>query len=129
MKKTIKEDRERNIIKSELLNDNTLLEYVAEKRDIVIGIRFVESPTKGIREQILLRVDVAEFTDHIGQLIQVNEDKTAIAIFKPLEDSYMLEQVYDLEEHTFGIPEFLDLHYQKKFPNAPLKKQYYKEKK
>lgn len=129
MKKTIKEDQERFVMQSELLNDNTLLEYVADHGYMVVGVRFIESPLKGMKEHILLNMDIVEYMKHRAEVIQINEDKSAIATFRPTDDGYVLEDVYDTIEHQFGYQEFIDLEYQKRFPEQPLKGQYYKRKK
>lgn len=129
MEKTIKKDQERNIIKSELLNDNTLLEFVAKNHDIIASVRYIDSPITGIRENILFKMDVADYTKHVGEIIQISEEKEAIAIFQPIEEGYQLKQVYDTQEHQFAISEFVDLVYKKHFPTQPLKNAYIKEKK
>ena len=126
MKKTIREDQKRLILKSEFLNDNTLLEYVADQGRMVVGVRFIESPLKGIKEHIILNMDIVEYMKHSDELIEVNEDKTAIATFQPTTEGYVLQDVYDTVEHQFGYQEFVDLEYKKRFPTKPLKGQYIK---
>ena len=128
MKKTIKEDRQRKVIKEELLNDNLILEYTQEKDKIIVGVRFVDSPISGIKEHILATYDVAEYTEHIGELIQISEDKSAVALFKPIEGGYQLYRVYDTEEHSSEVDDFIDIVYDKKFPHQPLNKQLVKKK-
>ncbi len=129
MKKTIREDQERFIMKSELLNDNTLLEYVAEHGNMIVGVRYIESPISGIKEDILINMDIVEFMKHQEELLEINEDKTGIAIFKPSEEGYYsLIDVYDTVEHQFGIQDFIDLEYEKRFKDKPLVGQYYKRK-
>lgn len=129
MKKTIKEDQERLILQSELLNDNTLLEVVADHGNMVVGVRFVDSPLTGLREHILIKMDIVEYMKHQDKLMEINEDKTSIAIFTPTEKGYVLKDVYDTVEHQFGYQEFVDIEYKKRFPNKSLKGQYLKEKK
>ena len=129
MKKTIKEDQERLILQSELLNDNTLLEVVADHGNMVVGVRFVDSPLTGLREHILIKMDIVEYMKHQDNLMEINEDRTSIAIFTPAEEGYVLKDVYDTLEHQFGYQEFVDIEYRKRFPNKPLKGQYLKGKK
>ena len=129
MKQTIKKDRERNIIKRELLDDNTLLEVELDNGQVIVTVRFVNSSLREIKEHTLLRMGEEEFKEHGVEVLQVSDAKDAIAIFKVAGEEYHLEQVYDIKEHEFGIPEFLDIIYQKKFPSHPLKNEYVKERK
>ena len=121
MKKTIKEDKERIIIKEEFINDNTLLEYVKEDNNVIIGIRYIESPIGGIKENILVRIKKEDFTD-IHNFFKIDSQKSTIAIFNAKEDGYQLTKVYDIEEHSLVSEEFMDIVYNKKFPKQPLDK-------
>ena len=129
MKKTIREDQERMILESTLLNDNTLLEYTADHGRMVVGVRFVDSPLTGIKEHILLNMNIVEYMKNKEELIEINEDSSAIATFTPTEEGFVLKDVYDTIEHQFGYQEFVELEYKKRFPNKPLKGQYIKTKK
>ena len=127
MKKTIKEDQERLILKSELIDDNSLLEYVASNGKMQVGIRFVEGSST-IQEHIILSMDITKYMKHQESLIEFNEDRTAIAIFAPIEEGYQLKNVYDITKHESRGPAFVDIEYRNRFPNKPLVKSYYKEK-
>ena len=129
MRRTIKEDRERIVLHSELLNDNTLLELSSNHGYMDVGVRFIESPVTGMKEHILLHMDTVKFMKHKDQLMEINEGKDAIAIFEPTgEEGYFLDRVYDTEEHEFAIPEFVDIVYSQKFPNQSISKTLQKEK-
>ena len=97
--------------------------------NMIVGVRFVESPLTGLREHILIKMDIVEYMKHQENLMEINEDKTSIAIFTPTEEGYVLKDVYDTVEHQFGYQEFVDIEYKKRFPNKSLKGQYLKEKK
>lgn len=129
MKKTIKQEETRLVLQSELLNDNSLLEYVAEEGYMNVTVRFVDFANKSIQEHNILHMNIVEFMKHQQEVIEVNEGKDAIAIFVPEAEGYRLQSVYDTVTHEFGFPEFIDLEYKKRFPNQPLQKQYWKEKK
>ena len=126
MRKTLREDRERMVLQSELLNDNSLLEYSTNHGYMDVGVRYVDSAA--IREDILLHMNIVEFMKHKEELVQKSEDGNAIAIYKPgtKPTEYVLDTVYDAQSHEFAIPEFVDLVYQKRFPNQPLKNSYVK---
>ena len=66
MKKTIKEDKERIIIKEEFINDNTLLEYVKEDNNVIIGI-YDKSFTKNGAYTAIFGLDMLEHEGTISQ--------------------------------------------------------------
>lgn len=115
MKRTIKEDQERLVLYRELLNDNSLLEFVAGEGQMNVVVRYIDSPTSGMKEHTLIHMNIVDFMKHQNNLLRINEDKTAIATYLPTEDGYVLRDVYDTVEHEFGIPEFVDLEYGKRF--------------
>ena len=129
MRKTIREDGKRLVLESEYLNDNALLEYVAEEGFMNVGVRYVKSPLEGIKEQKVLHMDITQYMKHPGEIIEINEGKDAIAVFLPCEQGYTLRSIYDTVEHQFVDPEIMDMEYPKKFPGHTLKGQYLKEKK
>ena len=123
MKKTIKEDNSRRILESRYLNDNTLLEFVLEEKDVVVTVRYVSSPISGIKEVTLTRMSLEDYANNLSKIIEENEKKDAIAIFKRDEKgNYELRNVFDVEEHSYAISEFMDIVYAKKFPNKKLNK-------
>ena len=124
MKKTIKEDNERKILESRYLNDNTLLEFVLEKNQVVITVRYIEGVASGIKEITLTKISLEEYANNLSKIIEENEDKTAIAIFTKREKTgeYELRNIFDVEEHSYAILEFMDIVYSKKFPNKSLSK-------
>lgn len=123
MKKTIKEDNSRRILESRYLNDNTLLEFVLEEKDVVVTVRYVSSPISGIKEVTLTRMSLEDYANNLSKIIEENEKKDAIAIFKRDEKgNYELRNIFDVEEHSYAILEFMDIVYAKKFPNKKLNK-------
>lgn len=124
MKKTIKEDNARKILESRYLNDNTLLEFVLEGKEVIISVRYVVGVASGIREITLTKISLEDYANNLSKIIEENEDKTAIAIFTKREKTgeYELRNVFDVEEHNYAILEFMDIVYKKKFPNKELSK-------
>lgn len=125
MEKTIKADRKRKILKEEFLDDNALLEIIMEEnRDVIIGLRFVDSHKNQIKEQILTRMSIYDYMSEYENLLKVSSDNTAIAIFKKVseEEEYQLDKMYYIKEHIFADEEFLDITYREKFPNLSLDK-------
>ena len=121
MKKTIKEEKERRIIREELIGDNSLVqyEYDEETNRVMLVVRFVKNNT--IKEHILITMTLDEYNDELDRIVKFNKNNSAIALFKK-EDfegafyKYTLHDCYDLREHSFALVDFLDLEYHKKFP-------------
>lgn len=123
MKKTIKADKSRKILKEEFLNDNSLLEITMEdNRDILVGVRFVEGVGSGIKEHILARINIYDYASEYSDLVKISYDSSAIAIFNKTKAGYQLDRFYDLEEHAFALDEFKDIVFKKKFPELALDK-------
>lgn len=123
MKKTIREDNNRKILESRYLNDNTLLEFVLDGNQVVASIRYVSGVVSGIREITLTTMSLEDYANNLSKIIEENEEKDAIAIFKRDEDgNYELRNVFEVEEHSYSILEFIDIVYAKKFPNKKLNK-------
>ena len=112
MEKTIKDDLKREVFYSKLINDNTLLEYYYKDQNFYITVRFIDMGS--IQEHYLKIVPIDEMED-IGQLVNINEDGTGIAIFNKTDDCYQLYGVYDTEEHSYEVSDFIDIAYDKKF--------------
>lgn len=118
MKKTIKEDNSRRILESRYLDDNTLLEFVLEGNQVIATIRYVSGVITGIKEVTLTTMSLEDYANNLSKIIEENEEKNAIAIFKRDEKgNYELRNIFDVEEHSYAILEFMDIVYAKKFPN------------
>ena len=128
MEKTIKKDRERFVLKEELVNDNTLLEYTYEGMNIHIGVRYVDSPVGGIKETHLCTIHVHDYQDMVPDLIRINDDRNAIAVFKRTDKGLQLDRLYDAESHGFVVDDFRDQQFKEKFPYKPLPEQLLKKK-
>lgn len=124
MKKTLKEDNNRKILESRYINDNTLLEFTLEEDKVIVGVRYISGHISGIKEVILTTMSLEDYTNNLSNIIEENETKDAIAIYKKSKetDSYKLYSIFDLEEHSYAIQEFIDIVYSKKFPNKKLNK-------
>ena len=123
MKKNLKEEKQRKIIKEDWIDDNNLLEYVLEKEQISIGIRFIDSKTNSLKEHILKQISIKDWEQKEKEWIEISRDKTVIAIFQEIGQEYALESVYDIVDHSPIYYEFMDIIYEKKFPNNPLNKE------
>ena len=119
MENKIKDDLNRKILYQRLINDNTLLEYVLKNDKVLVCIRFVESPTSGIKEHVLKILEDDEI-DTVNNSIVVNEDNSAIAIFKKGNNKYQLNGVYYTDEHAFIPCDFVDIAYKEKFSEKKL---------
>lgn len=125
MRKNIKADKERTIIKEEYINDNSLLEATLEdNREVTLTIRFVKSPIEGIKEHFLTKMTIYDFLSEtdFNNFLKISEDNSAIAIFKEVPEGFQLERLYDTEEHSFALDEFIDIVYKEKFPELALNK-------
>ncbi len=116
MKRTIKEERETEIIKEEFLDENSLLQYKKDNNNnFEVVIKYI---TKNqIHEQFLARI---ENSNPNKTLLQLNEDSTAIAIFKKYDNAYQLKRLYKVRTHSFAHSEFLDIVYPNFFSKTKL---------
>ena len=120
MKKNIKEDTERKVIKQEYLDENTLLEHIEEENDILITVRFIEKGS--IKEHFIAKIEKNDYEQEIDNLIKKNEDSSAIAVFSKVDDEYTLKNLYLIEEHSSEVGDFLDVAYQLFFEKPKLNK-------
>ncbi len=125
MKKTIKSDNERNIIKQFYINDNTLvqIEFDKETELVIISLRYVEDPISGIKETILTKMQMDEYIESFEQLVRVNEDKNSIAVLKKIGKEYRLERLYDVENHQYIPEDYKDIVFKEKFKSFSLNKE------
>ena len=124
MKKTIKEDKERLIIKEELIGDNNLIQYEYNPQNdiVLLGVRFIEDCS--IKEHIITYLTIHQYAKELDKIVRFNEDNNAIAIFKKDNDEYVLQNFYNLETHDFSCIDFMDLEYNNKFPNNKINDRY-----
>lgn len=123
MKATIRDDQNRQIIKEEYVNENSLLEVSKEKDDFMVTVRYVESPSVGIREHFLTNINFFEYKTLFSELVKISNDNTTIAIFKCVEDGFVLEKVYDASSHEFLPDEYMDIKFMEKFSDISLNNQ------
>ena len=117
MRKNIKEELEEKYLRTVLINDENLAiytenEYVENRVDL--KVRYVER--NKIIEQLVTSFTKEEFLTKRDKLLELNEAKTAIAIYKENEDSLILDRLYMLDTHYFAIPDFMDIQYNMYFP-------------
>ena len=108
-----------------LIHDNALLLYRYNDKDkdkVDISIRYVEG--NKIHDQYLTTLPKDKL--YVG-LLEISHDGKSVATYKEVGEDYVLDRLYDIEDHSFGIPEFLDLEYKKAFPNNELSPQFVKK--
>ena len=127
MKKTIKEDLERIVIKEKLLDNNSLIQYECNRDDKTVSlvVRYIKNNT--IKEDIITTMTLDEYINELDNIVKINKNDSAIAIFKKetynnVFNEYTLRDCYDLKDHSFAIIDFLDIEYNEKFPNNKVDK-------
>ena len=120
MKSTIREDNNRKVIKQEYLNDNALLEVTELDDSIKVSIRFVENDS--VKEHALTTMTRSKYLQEGEERIVISEDGKKIALFRREGEDFWLERLYDLEEHSFTVADFMDIEYKKHFKSPVLSK-------
>lgn len=118
MEKTIKKELDKEILNSELLNDNSLIVVSKEenKEYPTVAIRYIENDS--IKED-----RIATLLPNI--MIQHNDNIVAVFITKKDEEDTLIT-VYDLDYHTYVENDFLKTVYNEKVDKSkPM--QYIKE--
>ena len=120
MKKTIKQENKRNIIHSDYINDNMVLEcvYNEEKDSVTIGIRYIKE--NSIHETIFTTVSMGEYMESFSELIRVSEKSDTIAIFKKIGTDFELNSIYDINEQSMIPEDFKEIVFKQKFPKLEL---------
>ena len=120
MKKTIKEENKVNIINSDYINDNMVLECVYdEKKDsVTIRVRYIKE--NSIHETIFTTVSMGEYMESFSGLIRMSEQKDTIAIFKKIGTNFELNSIYDVNEHSMIPEDFKEIVFKQKFPKLEL---------
>ena len=109
MKKTIKEELNEKYIRVELVNDNALLIYTESEtieNRVEVKLRYIEN--QAIKEQQLTTLSKKDFQTRKEELIHINSERNAIAIFNETEG---LDKVYSTEFNTFFVEDFAELGY------------------
>ena len=120
MKKTIKEENKVNIINSDYINDNMVLECVYdEKKDsVTIRVRYIKE--NSIHETIFTTVSMGEYMESFSGLIRMSEQKDTIAIFKKIGTNFELKSIYDVNEQSRIPEDFKEIVFKQKFPKLEL---------
>lgn len=123
MESTVKADQNRKIIRRKYLNDNALLEIIQKIENNMdqfrIVLRYVKEQT--IKEVYLTDLTLNEYLEELSERVEINEDNSAIAIFRKIKDGYQLDKVYDVLEYSFVPSDFLDVAYSLKFKESTSK--------
>ena len=108
-------EKNKVILQEEVLNNNNLLIFihVPEDNKVYAKIRFIKN--NQIIEHYVARLTMEEYLE--GDRIVFNEDKTALAVFKKNNDKEILENFYNIEEHSSESSDFLDCAYNLYFKN------------
>ena len=125
MKKTILDEMGVKVLREVFMDENSLLLYKENDKDktkVDICVRFIEN--NSIKEHHIVTLPKDKL--FIG-LIEFSKNGKAIATYKEVREGFQLDRVYDLETHSFGIAEFLDLEYEKSFPYNELSPQLIKK--
>lgn len=118
MEQTIKKDNERKVIKQEYLNENSLCETVVIDNSIRISIRFIEHSS--VKEHIITTLPAEVYLTESEDRIRISEDGRMLAVFSKRKEEFFLNRLYDLEEHCFSVPDFIDIEYKKHFQSPKL---------
>lgn len=113
MKKTIKEDNERIILNQQYLDDNNLLEYLIDEKYISLIVRFIEHSK--INEIKLTKMTFDDYLNNLNNLVKINDNNTAVALYKKENDEYYLDRLYKAEDHSFAYNDFIDIEYNNYF--------------
>lgn len=109
MKKTIKDDQERIILGQQYLDDNNLLEYRVDDREISLSVRYIEN--NKINEIILTKMLYEDYINDLNNLVKINDNNTAVAIYKRNNNEYYLRNIYKTEDHSLSCSDFIDIEY------------------
>ena len=105
MKDNIREEIERNYLKQEFINDDLLLFIHKPKENkVYVKIRFIEN--RKINEHYIARLTFKEYLE--GNRIRINKNKSAIAVFKKINNQDVLDNLYTLKDHDCVSQDFLD---------------------
>lgn len=109
MKKTIKDDQERIILGQQYLDDNNLLEYRVDDREISLSVRYIEN--NKINEIILTKMLYEDYINDLNNLVKINDNNTAVAIYKRNNNEYYLKKIYKTKNHSLSVSNFIDKEY------------------
>lgn len=120
MKKTIKKEMEKNIIHSNYIDDNLLLECVYDEERDSVTIRVCYIKGNSIQETIFTTISMDSYMESFSELVRVSEQKDTIAVFKKQDSLLTLDKVYDIKEHSMIPEDFKDVVFKQKFPQEEL---------
>ena len=108
MKKTLKEELQPSIVET-YLDDNSLLKVRRTNNNTLeVVIQFIENSY--IKEHLLMTMD-----HNLDQYYEINDDNSAIAIYKERYGDLILRKAYDVKNHELIPEEFIDIFYSQKF--------------
>lgn len=135
MKNTIKEELQEEVIKEELLDDNTLLQFVkVESKKEQLRVRYITKTASRnyIEEDVIGYLDLTNAykepansqeptTYYCGDGVVIDYNDKAIAYFisnlnNPVDNSdLLLTKLYDIKRHQFVEHDFLNTMYNEFF--------------
>jgi len=104
-----------NILKTEFINDKTILLYEELDNDkISVIMRYIKDrKTVDVYLSIITKDEYLE-----GNCVRVNEDYTALALFRNIDNQEVLERFFYLNNYSTVASDFLDLAYNDTFKNS-----------
>lgn len=101
MKKTIREDIEEKYLRTVLVNDNALLIYTEDENNpdrINVRVRYVDGSV--IKDGRVTNLTREQFETKRNVFLELNSDRTALAVYRERDEKIELDFVYDLERHS-----------------------------
>ena len=130
MKKTIREEKERETLITCYIGANSFLiysEYENDPNKISMSVQYIKGET--IREDYITILSKEQFENKRRDLIEFNTEGTAVAAYIEKDGNYILDCIYDFETHSKYCGEFLYLTYQEKFGEDNINPQLVKRRK
>ncbi len=118
MKKTIIETLKEKRFNEQVMKDGSLLFFTEteDKKRIATKVWYLDGNST-IREQVLRTFTREEFENDLDNLIEWNEDSTAIAFYRKTEEGYVVDDMYYVEDHHTAGQDEIDAEYHLMFPN------------
>lgn len=104
-----------DILKTELINDKTIIIYEElDDNRVSVIMRYVKDRrTVNVYLSIITKEEYLE-----GNCIRLNEDSTALALFRNINNVEVLERFFYLNNYSTVTPDFMDLAYNDTFTNS-----------
>ena len=104
-----------NILKTELINEKTIIIYEElDDNRVSVIMRYVKN--RRTVDVYLSIITKEEYLD--GNCVRINEDATALALFRNKNNEEVLERFFYLDNYSTVTPDFMDLAYNDTFTNS-----------